>query len=595
MRRKTNIYESSRPIFFRGDLHYYVRFYGSEVTSIIVTQPDERPCLVDKMTANMSYRRHPLYRLRGLLALGVFCVSIFFLVTRQHRPDDTTQAANILTWMKDGGYELLLPTVGDSQRRDHEATAAAKSAAPTRASDKAPTLQVPETSNEKVMELSSSLAQQKQPMDPLEKEFLSWRDASYKPKPKPAPKPPKETTPPIPDPFPLLTESTPEEIRTLLKVPEINRPPKEHVPEQTPLFIGFTRNWPQLLQCISSYISAGWPAEDIYVVENTGVMFNNRDNHLTLQNPFYLNHTQLHKLGVNVIVAPTLLTFAQLQNFYAWTALERNWTDYFWSHQDVVAFSFEKEFRPHLEDKKARMANYSLYSRAVAILRYLRQPGMPKWANHFFAYDHLTLVHRDAVLDIGGWDTHIGFYATDCDFYLRQKWAGYFQGSTQIGIIIDTSTVLDDFGAFFRIPGIHATFQGDPGTDAPATDDVMEEMAREEAETQRKKLVDAEGETVEHLVDVAYRMQAVKYIDGGWWRNLWQLRQGGGEGEPFYRDPEGFQVGLDVSIEAGRRVFADKWGHRGCDIFDRTASEAWKLQRDWNPSFEGQGHEGPYW
>lgn len=548
------------------------------------------------MSANMSYRRHPFYRFRGILVLGVFCISVFFLATRHHTPDDTTQAANILTWMKDGGYEILLPTVPDPQRRSHDAIATAKSAAPTRASDKTPpTLQVPEASNEKVMELSSQLAEQNPPMDPLEKEFLSWRDETYKAKPKPATKPPKETTPPIPDPFPLLTQSSPEEVRAKLQVPEINRPPKVHVPEQTPLLIGFTRNWPQLLQCISSYITAGWPAEDIYVVENTGVMFSNRDNQLTLQNPFYLNHTQLHMLGVNVLVTPTLLTFAQLQNFYAWTALERNWTDYFWSHQDVVAFSFEKEFRPHMEDKKAQLANYSLYSRAVAILRYLRQPGIPKWANHFFAYDHLTLVHRDAVLDIGGWDTHIPFYSTDCDFYLRQKWAGYFQGSTQIGIIIDTSTVLDDFAAFFRIPGIHATFQGDPGSEAPASDDVLEEMNREEAEDQRRRLVDKEGETVEHLVDVAYRMQAVKYIDGGWWRNLWQLRQGGGEGEPFYRDPEGFQVGLDVAIEAGRRVFADKWGHRGCDIFDRTDSEAWKLQRDWNPNFEGQGHEGPYW
>lgn len=547
------------------------------------------------MTANMSYRRHPLYRLRGFVVLAIFCLSVFFLATRRHAPDDTTQAAHILTWMKDGGYELLLPTVGDAQRaaRDDAATAAAKTAAPTRATS--PKLQVPETNNEKVMQLSSQLAEQSPPMDPLTKEFLSWRDESYKPKPKPDTKPPRETVAPIPDPFPLLTELSPEEVRAKLVVPEINRPPKVHVPEQTPLLIGFTRNWPQLLQCISSYISAGWPAEDIYIVENTGVMYANRDNRLTLQNPFYLNHTQLHKLGVNVLVAPTLLTFAQLQNFYAWTALERNWTEYFWSHQDVVAFSFEKEFRPHAEDNKGQVANYSLYSRAVAILRYLRQPGVPKWANHFFAYDHLTLVHRDAVLDIGGWDTHIGFYSTDCDFYLRQKWAGYFQGSTQIGIIIDTSTVLDDFGALFRIPGIQATFQGDPGAERGPTDDVGEEMAREEAAEKRRQLVDKEGETVENLVDVAYRMQAVKYIDGGWWRNMWQLRQGGGEGEPFYRDPEGFQAGLDVAIEAGRRVFADKWGHRGCDIFDRTTSDAWRLQRDWNPVSEGQGHEGPYW
>jgi hypothetical protein len=67
------------------------------------------------------------------------------------------------------------------------------------------------------------------------------------------------------------------------------------------LFVGFTRNWPQLLQCVVSYIAAGWPPEDIHVVENTGVMHANREGKLTLQNPFYLNHTQLAMLGVKVI------------------------------------------------------------------------------------------------------------------------------------------------------------------------------------------------------------------------------------------------------------------------------------------------------
>lgn len=548
---------------------------------------------------NMSYRRSSLYRLRGIIVLAVLCLSIFFLTSRHHAQEDVqTSSASIIKWMKDGGYEILLPTAQDDAVTN---PAPAKTPAPTGSGSLDPspaTLKLaPFNGDEKVMRLQSELRQQRPPMDPLEKEFMSWRDDSYQKKARPPPKPAKEPVPPIPDPFPLLSQVSVDEVRRKLVVPEINRPPVVHVPEQTPLLIGFTRNWPQLLQCVSSYIAAGWPPEDIYIVENTGVMFSNRDNKLTLQNPFYLNHTQLHILGVNVMVTPTLLTFAQLQNFYAWTALERNWTDYFWSHQDVVAFSFEKEFRPHTDDKAVDHANYSLYARAVAILRYLRQPGIPKWANHFFAYDHLTLVHRDAVLDVGGWDTHIPFYSTDCDFYLRQKWAGYFQGSTQIAIIIDTSTVLDDFAALFRIPGVHATFQGDPGTEEQrqAGDDTAKKLAFEEREADRRAQVDAEGETVEHLVDVAYRMQAVKYIDGGWWRNMWQLRQGGGQGEPFYRDQEGFQVGLDTLIETGRRVFSDKWGHRGCDIFDRVETDAWRLQRDWNPETEGNGAMGPYW
>src|SRR5690349_20591505 len=96
-----------------------------------------------------------------------------------------------------------------------------------------------------------------------------------------------------------------------------------------------------------------------------------RDGNLTLQNPFYLNHTQLDMLGVNVIIVrallfflsvlltdkyrlqtPTLLTLAQLQNFYLWyvtvntpmgsysylqtarTALSKDWPHFFWTHQD---------------------------------------------------------------------------------------------------------------------------------------------------------------------------------------------------------------------------------------------------------------------
>ncbi|ROV87650.1 hypothetical protein VSDG_09666 [Cytospora chrysosperma] len=574
----------------------------------------------------MSYRRSAVYRFRGLLVLAVFCISIFFL-TSSHRA--STQSADdfpsIIQWIKDGGYEILLPTTLDVKRSRGTSTATRaanlathiNAGAGTGTADKPPatttkTLESSSTSrddgDEAVYLLEEPNPHQK-PMDPLEREFFSWRGDEYEMKKKPAPKPPRQPGQPIPDPFPLLSQKSPAEVRRMLQVPDINRPPKPHVPEDTPLLIGFTRNWPQLLQCVSSYITAGWPPEDIYVVENTGVMFSNRDNLLSLQNPFYMNHTQLQMLGVNVIVAPTLLTFAQLQNFYAWTALERNWTDFFWSHQDVVAFSFEKEFRPHT-DGSNDISNYSLYTRAVAILRYLRQPAIPKWAHHFFAYDHLTLVHRDAILDVGGWDTHIPFYATDCDMYDRLQWAGYFQGSTQVGIIIDTSTTLDNIAAFFRLPGVHATFAGDPDAeqDEDENEDEDRKRAGEEQETlegmetggseaQRKKLVDEKGETVEHLVDIAYRMQAVKYIDGGWWRNLWQLRQGGGEGEPFYRDPEGFQVGLDMMIETGRRVFSEKYGHRGCDIafIGIKGEDAWRLERDWDPQTEGSGSEGPYW
>ncbi len=150
---------------------------------------------------------------------------------------------------------------------------------------------------------------QKEDSDPLTKEFVSWRGEDYEPGPKPPRKPAPEPAVPVPDPFPLLSQvprargAAPAKLRP----PAINQPPRPHVPEATPLLIGFTRNWPQLLQCVASYVAAGWPAEDIHVVENTGVMHSNRDGRLTLQNPFYLNHTQLAMLGVDVIMVTTPL------------------------------------------------------------------------------------------------------------------------------------------------------------------------------------------------------------------------------------------------------------------------------------------------
>ena len=143
--------------------------------------------------------------------------------------------------------------------------------------------------------------------------------------------------PPIKDNFPFA-----ESLRKgdLPDIPSWNRPPTPHVPEKTPLFIGFTRSWPLLQQCVLSYITSGWPPEDIYVVDNTGTMKSNfPPQKLTLQNPHYLNVQRLTDLfGVNVISTPTLLSFAQLQNFYIFTALEKGWDYFWWSHSRYICF-----------------------------------------------------------------------------------------------------------------------------------------------------------------------------------------------------------------------------------------------------------------
>ena len=119
----------------------------------------------------------------------------------------------------------------------------------------------------------------------------------YQKKYKPPP-PPKIH--PIEDNFPLAAAA--HSADDLPHIAEWNRPPSPHVLEKTPLFIGFTRNWRILQQVVVSYLNAGWPPSDIYVIENTGVMDSNKRGLLSLQTPFFLNHTRLNMLGVNILV-----------------------------------------------------------------------------------------------------------------------------------------------------------------------------------------------------------------------------------------------------------------------------------------------------
>lgn len=102
----------------------------------------------------------------------------------------------------------------------------------------------------------------------------------YKP-PKPSP------PPPLPEYLPLAASA--QSPADLPPVPSWNTPPSPHVPESTRLYIGFTRCWPLLQQVVVGYITAGWPPEDIFVVENTGTFDANKNGLLTSQNPFYLD------------------------------------------------------------------------------------------------------------------------------------------------------------------------------------------------------------------------------------------------------------------------------------------------------------------
>ncbi|KAI9806156.1 MAG: hypothetical protein M1833_004563 [Piccolia ochrophora] len=359
----------------------------------------------------------------------------------------------------------------------------------------------------------------------------------------------------IVDNFPLAVKA--QSPKDLPPIPSWNKPPRKHVPEKTPLYIGFTRNWRLLQLTVVSYITAGWPPEDIYVVENTGTMDSNKMGRLTLQNPFYLDYNRLTKVfGVNVLTTPTLLSFAQLQNFFLYEAIKNNCKAFFWGHMDVAAVS--------KEDKEPYK---SLYMLSVDELRTSLAPGFARddkgregrWAIRFFAYDRLALVNTAAFVEVGAWDSFIPYYHTDCDMHERLSMAGFKQSNAFSGLVYDLATSLDDLLVLYRRK---------PGEDTskPA------KMAEDDFNSK-------------HWLDMVHKldaMQVEKLKEGP--RNRWQVTQTGGQGEPFYRDPQGFELSILLTIDHGRAMFAEKWGHHDCNLREvgLRPDDAWKVEHDWD-------------
>jgi hypothetical protein len=420
---------------------------------------------------------------------------------------------------------------------------------------------------------------------------------------------PTYTPPAATDPFPMLTRST----GAPPPIPPHNRPRPDmfreygldHAP---PLFIGFTRNWAVLLQAVVSYVTSGWPPESIYIVENTGVQAANAEGRLSLQNPFHLNHTSLQRLGVNVVRTPVLLSFAQLQNFFLHLAHEHGWRHYFYSHQDVLVFSFEDgadatnrpgdrpwDLRDWADDAAANhpppagQAGYrTLYENCLRELNRTLADDVEPWAWRWFQYDHLTLVNRAALDAVGGWDALIPYYMTDCDMNARLKMEGYTMLHRRAGIVNDVASTLEDLAALYRVPGVVPRFV-DPN---PFKVDPPPE---EEKKTERRQANgtgggggggddddDSAREYFRALVRVGNEMGKHKYGNRG--RNTWQVSQRGGFGEPYYYDPVGFANAFDVLTEAGREVYRRKWGHRDCDIVEATNLklwDQWRVEKDW--------------
>lgn len=390
---------------------------------------------------------------------------------------------------------------------------------------------------------------------------------------------PTWTPPPIKDPFPALNTAKPP------PVPTWNRPKKDAhkkygIDYPPPLFIGFTRTWPVLLQAVVSYITAGWPPEQIYVVENTGVQRANAQGKLSLQNPYYMNYKQLEKLGVKIVQAPVLMNFAQLQNFYTHLAGIHNWPYYFWSHMDVLVLSYEDGME-EVTPKAGEEGYKTVYELCLTELNRTMHSD-ERWADKFFAYDHLTLVNREAYEEVGGWDTFIPYYMNDCDMHSRLLMHNWTQSDAKAGIITDVSTVLDDFRAFYRDPAVEPAFTDpNPPPPKPEARD-KKEGEEQEGEKEARALDSSALEYYEKLKEVANHMFHYKNGDRG--RNTWQLGQQGGKGEPFYYPSRGIAEAMDVLTEAGREVYRRKWGHRDCDLLTGTRlklEDQWLVAKDW--------------
>ncbi|KAI1272111.1 hypothetical protein F5Y07DRAFT_380892 [Xylaria sp. FL0933] len=389
------------------------------------------------------------------------------------------------------------------------------------------------------------------------------------PKYKPAP---SYTPPPITDPFPALATSTPPPIPSY-NVPVKDGWKKYGLPKAPPLLIGFTRTWPMLLQTVVSYITAGWPPEQIYVIENTGMQQANARGQLSLQHPWFLNHTALHKLGVQVVQTPVLLSFAQLMNFFLSLSYTHEWPYYFWSHMDVLALGHENGFE-NLTARAGEPGYKSLYTLCLEELNRTLATD-DRWGLRFFAYDHLTLQNPKALEDINGWDTLIPYYMTDCDTYTRLLMREWSSLDANCGVVTDTSVVLDDLLALYRDPKITPKFT-DPNPPAPPKEEDSKER-RDEGPDMTDPI-----EYWKKLLSVADSMFHYKHGDRG--RNTWQAGQHGGQNEPFYYDSAGFSEALEVLTEAGKEVYRRKWGHRDCDLMGGAGlkfEDQWQVLQDW--------------
>jgi hypothetical protein len=383
---------------------------------------------------------------------------------------------------------------------------------------------------------------------------------------------------------------------------------------RTPLFIPFTRNDTMLQQAVLSYISAGWPRADIVIVDNSGTMDANNKHMLSKENPFYLDYDKFRaRYGVSIVQTPTLLNFAQLQNFLLRVAITRDWPYYFWSHMDVVVLSAE-EVTPYksfyhrvidiLDDSaietsqrmtsesrlwagaddqittlpshdnkevfagkfdRTSHADPNFQPRSKLKKRELEKRKSKKgWAVKFFDFDNLALINVAAWRKIGQWDVFIPYYTTDCDAYSRMVLAGFRRDDVQAGHMFDVASVIQNpEGRFF--PGRNQKSRNKWG------------IGPEGPEPEGGRLNSWRYRWLKSELNEMMEKKAQNKVG----RNTWQ--SGAGEvkerhkPEPWTYDIRGFQAAWWATADAGREMYIKKWGTMECDLKsdNRTEKDVW--------------------
>ncbi|KAF3918769.1 hypothetical protein ABW21_db0207581 [Orbilia brochopaga] len=305
----------------------------------------------------------------------------------------------------------------------------------------------------------------------------------------------------------------------------------------TPLFIPFTQHHKVLEQVVLSYIAAGWPRSDIIVIENTGTMDANPKGMLTPNNPFYLNYDLLRRrYGISILQTPTLLSFAQLQNFMIATAMSKGWTHYYWGYMDTAVTSNE-----------AAVPFASFYHHVVDNLWSLKanmgpDAGENRWAVQFLGQEWLTLVNVGALESIGSWDTFIPYSGADCDWYERARLTGL--------VIYEHGVAGNIFDVHRSLENLEEKFFGLGGK--------KEKVNSKRFRALIKELQKIEDDRNDHTLEE-------------------ELGNMGGDGEPWTYNPKAFQMVMGEVVKSGGDIFRKKWGTHDCSLIQagKTLKDAW--------------------